>query len=181
MTIYYAIVDGDPISSGGSVHVFENDERIEGPDGRTRAVAYLGDKAWCEACQTWGVIVSHSGVSDYLRTNHYKRGKQAVSGDGVVCKCASMPLLLAVYGRRESIHDTADAARVTNKSQAPSLDTYDEQFTLKDAAGYALANVGYRIVLGGGRVFNGTTNAAGQTQRVLAQESSSLKLQLEKQ
>lgn len=178
MTIYFAIVDGDPISSGGHVHVFENDEWIEGPDGRTRAVAYLGDKAWCEACQTWGVIVPHAGVSNYLRTDHYKRGKQAVSGDGVVCKCASMPLLVAVYGQRESFHNTADAARITNTSQAPSHDTYDEQFTLADNDGEPLGGLRYRVRIGSNVVASGVTDMHGRTNRITTGGSQRLMLEV---
>lgn len=31
------------------------------------AMACLGDKAFCEACQSWGEIIGKSGMPDYLR------------------------------------------------------------------------------------------------------------------
>jgi uncharacterized protein (DUF2345 family) len=66
-------------------------------------------------------------------------------------------------------------------SAAPQPGQYDEQFTLLDGAYRPLSNARYRIVTDSGRAFTGTTDAAGQTQRVVSQGSSGLRLQLEKQ
>ncbi len=178
MTIYFAIVDGDPISSGGHVHVFESNEWIEGPDGRRRAVAYLGDKAWCEACQTWGIIVPLSRVPNHLRTHHHKRGYQAVSDDGVVCKCESMPQVLAVYGRREQMRDTTDATSVANQAQALSRDIYDERFILADHDGKPLPGIRYRVRIGSNVVASGVTDAGGCTHRINTEDARRLILEI---
>lgn len=58
--------------------------------------------------------------------------------------------------------------------------TYDQQYILKDGDGQPLANVSYRIVVDGERVITGTTNASGQTARVITRSASNLKLQLAK-
>ncbi|MCP3722761.1 PAAR domain-containing protein [Paraburkholderia sp. CNPSo 3272] len=178
MTTYYAIVDGDPISSGGNVHVLERDEWIEGPDGRERAVAYLGDQAYCEACKTWGVLVPHAGIARYLRTDHHKRGAQAVSGDGVICKCEPMPVVMAVYGRSESMDDIGDSARLL-KAQTPSRDIYDERFTLTDREGNPLRNVRYRVRTGSNVLASGVTDSGGRTQRIVTNGSQALRLEVE--
>jgi hypothetical protein len=178
MAIYYAIVDGDPITSGGHVSALRYDDTIEGPDGKDRGVAYLGDKAFCTACKTWGVIVARAGIADFLRSDHYQYGKQAVSGDRVACKCERMPFVIAVYGRRESMEDTSDSARVANAVPASSREIYDEQFVLRDSNGRALSNVRYRINSDDGKIFTGATDASGKTQRVTTNAMSGLKFSI---
>ncbi|CAM2163656.1 PAAR motif-containing protein [Paraburkholderia sacchari] len=178
MTVYHAIVDGDPISSGGHVIAPRYDDTIEDPDGRSRGVAYLGDKAFCTTCKTLGVIVARAGIADFLRSDHYKYGKQAVSDDGVVCKCERMPRLIAVYGRRESMHDTRNSASVANKAQAPSRDIYDEKFTLTDNEGQPLRGVRYRVRVGSNVVASGVTDSVGQTQRIVTSGSQALTLEV---
>jgi hypothetical protein len=105
---YYAIVKDDPLDSGGRVIGGNPRSTIEGPDGRMREQAYLGQQAWCAACQSVGVIAPGSGISDYLRGVDYTIGgaKEAVSNDIVICKCARHPRVLAVYGRLCSYIDT---------------------------------------------------------------------------
>lgn len=53
---------------------------------------------------------------------------------------------------------------------------FDEQFTLRDHHGRALANVRYRIDTGDGKFVNGTTDATGRTLRVPGRIASNLKL-----
>lgn len=178
MAVYHAIVDGDPITSGGRVHVFDYDETIEGSDGMSRAVAYRGNKAYCKACETWGVIVPHAGIADYLRTDHCKYGKQAVSGDGVICKCERMPLVIAVYGRSESMHDASDSTWSTNNTQTQSLDIFDESFTLTDIKGHPVSGVRYRACLGSSVVASGVTDTNGQTARIVTHDARWLTLQI---
>jgi hypothetical protein len=105
--MHYAIVDGDPLSSGEAsrVHATRGGGTIEGPDGIDRDVAYLGDSAWCCACQSDGVIVKGADVPDNMRGIDEVMGgrAQAVSGDKVKCKCPHLPVVVARYGRRWQI------------------------------------------------------------------------------
>lgn len=169
MTVYYAIVDGDPISSGGYVVANGTDDTIEGPDGKMRGVAYIGNQVWCNACKTWGTIVERSRVPRYLRTDHYLHGKQAVSDDGVACKCTVMPRLIPRYGMRESFHDTAPSAHSTFARQLPPSSSahviYDEQVTLTDCRGNALADTYYTVRTPDGGLIHGTTDSMGCTAR----------------
>ncbi|KXU95299.1 hypothetical protein CR51_25205 [Caballeronia megalochromosomata] len=105
--MHYAIVDGDPLSSGETSRVYatKGGGTIEGPDGIDRDVAYLGDKAWCCACQSEGVIVKAANVPDSMRgTDETVGGRaQAVSGDKVKCSCPQPPTVVARYGRHWQI------------------------------------------------------------------------------
>lgn len=53
---------------------------------------------------------------------------------------------------------------------------HDEQYTFCDHAGQTLSNVHYRIVTDTGKIFTGTTNGAGQTQRIVTDAATSLKI-----
>jgi uncharacterized protein (DUF2345 family) len=53
---------------------------------------------------------------------------------------------------------------------------FDEQFTLRDRNGRALANIRYRIETGEGKFINGTTDGAGRTLRVRTRVASGLKI-----
>jgi hypothetical protein len=184
--IYYAVVTDDPLDSGGRIVGGNPRCTLEGPDGRMRERAYLGHQAWCETCQSLGVIQAGSGIADYLRGWDLTINKQeAVDGDIVICKCKRHPRLVAVYGRRSSYEDTLGGGalipQTTGHSAGPAVSKpYDEQFTLKDSDGVPLANVHYRIIVDGKRVVTGTTNANGKTVRVATEGALYLKLQLEK-
>ncbi|CAE6700705.1 hypothetical protein R69927_03260 [Paraburkholderia domus] len=87
MTIFYAAVEDDPLTSGNGsrVHASGNAGTIEGEDGRYRRMAFIGDPAWCVACQNRGVIVGGTPVLENRRmldlVNASRR--QAVGGDEV--------------------------------------------------------------------------------------------------
>jgi hypothetical protein len=100
MSIYYAIVKGDPLTSGGNSQVIGGSPHstIQGPDGQHREQAYLGQEAWCAACQSVGVILAGAGISGYLRGWDETIGAQeAVSDDVVICKCERHPCVMAAY------------------------------------------------------------------------------------
>jgi len=63
MGMFYAAVEGDPLDSGGTSRVIEGapNVMIEGDDGRSRRMALLGQRAWCDACKSTGVIVAAPG------------------------------------------------------------------------------------------------------------------------
>ena len=92
MTVYYAVVKGDPLDSGGNSQVIGGNPHstIQGPDGHHREQACLGHHAWCAACQSVGVIVAGADISDYLRGWDGAIGAHdAVGGDLVICKCGT--------------------------------------------------------------------------------------------
>lgn len=123
MAIYYAIVEGDPLTSGGNSQVIEGNTRctIEDHEGRNRAQAYLGHQAWCAACQSVGVIAAGAGISDYLRGIDYTLGsaKEAVEGDIVICKCETHPRLIAVYARCCEYVDTGPPVSASFPARVP--------------------------------------------------------------
>lgn len=169
MTVYYAIVDGDPLDNGGNSHVIGGTQHstIEGPDGRVRGQTHLGHKAWCSVCQSAGEIVAGAGISDHLRGwDGILRAREAVDGDIVLCKCEQHPRVMAVYARSVMYIDNGDASAVSAPvSSASALRaTYDEQFTLRDAKGTPLANT-YYTVASQGTLVHGVTDSLGRTGR----------------
>lgn len=142
---------------------------IEGPDGRFRQMAFLGDGAFCWVCNIVGEIVGDAPVHQDGRMIGIGGQRQAVGGDIVICKCPNHPRIVATYGTsweivNEGYGDYRWAASAP-EPVAPNV-TYDEQFTLKDSDGRTLANIRYRIVTGKGRVVTATTNAIGETERI---------------
>jgi hypothetical protein len=99
--IYYAVVDGDPLTSGGYVTAPPNGGTIQDEQGRKRNIAYIGHNAWCAKCKTMGRIIGGAGISDHMRTLNRVLGglKQAVSGDRVACGCEEHPRIIAQYAR----------------------------------------------------------------------------------
>jgi len=170
MVVYYAVVKGDPLDSGGNSQVVGGNPRstIEGPDGQEREQAYLGHEAWCAACQSFGVIVADAAISDYLRgTDETIGAKEAVGGDIVICKCERHPRVLSEYGRQvEYIDDgwkPASASAASSTGSAASR--HDEQFTLRDAAGKVLRDTYYTIRMPSGGILHGVTDSRGCTGR----------------
>lgn len=51
MTVFYAAVEDDPLTSGNGsrVHAIGKVGTIKGEDGRYRRMAFIGDPAWCIA------------------------------------------------------------------------------------------------------------------------------------
>jgi len=187
MTIYYAIVEGDPLTSGGNSQVIEGNSRctIEDHEGRNRAQAYLGHQAWCAACQSVGVITAGSGISDYLRGIDYTIGgaKEAVDGDIVVCKCETHPRVVAVYARHCSYPDISgcrpQATETPSRLPAPvASKPYDEQFRLSDAKGSPLANTYYTARLPSGELVHGVTDSHGRTERYETEGARSIQIYL---
>lgn len=179
--LFYSAVVGDPLDSGKESYVIGGKGEsipIDDESGRSRDMAFIGDSAYCGACGSVGVIVGGARVGDHHRfidSTDDKR-QQAVGGDQVQCKCPTRPHILAVYGRQWYIEDDG---YLPLQSPAPSPvrdDIHDEQYVLTDLACRPLSNVRYRIVANNGQVFEGTTNASGETQRVATERTIGLKL-----
>lgn len=94
MGIFYAAVDGDPLTSHEDSHVIAREgyraATIKGDDGKTRSVVYIGDSAWCGACQSTGVIVGGAGISENRRMIDLAGG---ASPPGCRWRCDSLQLL----------------------------------------------------------------------------------------
>jgi hypothetical protein len=72
MTIYYAIVEGDPLDNGHDGHVLEGSDysHIDDDSGRSRRQTYLGQLAWCGVCNASGPILAGTRWHDCWDTEH---------------------------------------------------------------------------------------------------------------
>ncbi|SIT37738.1 conserved hypothetical protein [Paraburkholderia ribeironis] len=124
MGLFYAAVDGDPLTSHEDSHVIAREGHraatVKGDDGKIRSVVYIGDSAWCGACQSTGVIVGGAGISENRRMIDLAGGarRQAVGGDEIHCNCSTPPRVIAIHGTRWSITD--DARREATSPQKPA-------------------------------------------------------------
>ncbi|MGF6597626.1 putative Zn-binding protein involved in type VI secretion [Paraburkholderia sp. GAS448] len=164
---------GDPTTTGGKVlavraNIHDN----------TKKIALHGEHATCGNCKgSWPMFGTGEGMSEH--------GTQVViQGDRVLCPCGKNRVIagedVGCFIHKDPGGSNTATTAESLREPAPAAQ-HDEQFTLLDDARRPLSNVRYRIVTDSGQVFIGTTNGAGQTQRVLTQGSSALKLQLEKQ
>lgn len=183
MTVSYAAVDGDPLTSGkgGYVHATFCPSTIEDQSGKPRRIAFIGDTAWCSACKSEGAI--SYGVSVRKGGRMLMSGReQAVGGDLVLCKCPTPPRIIATYGKaRWQIVDTSEASPATSYGMpaATPMLVYDQRFVLRDAhTGKPLPRVRYRITTGTGQVYEGTTDVLGKTKRVKTREAEQLRLEI---
>lgn len=178
MTIFYSVVEDDPLDSGEGSLVIDGTANctIEGEDGRHRRMTFLGHKAWCNRCKSAGEIVAAAGCHDSLRMFDVPLGRyQAVGGDKVICKCSSPPRIIPVFGRSWTlIEDTggigsaaaADLPRQTSRGP----EDFDEQVR-SVARGSALADYPYFLETADGRTSYGRTDAGGNLPRIESQEA----------
>lgn len=177
MAIYYAIVDGDPLTSGPNSRVYAPSTScfIDGDDGRQRNMAYIGDKAYCEKCDSTGIIIGGARVDNEQRMIDLESGRrQAVGGDYVLCKCPERPQVIARYGRNWIIEDDGGATpsrivgnaagAVSPASQKPETPRHVRWFYVRDSAtGEPLRNRNYVADIGGARQ-SGKTDGDGYAQ-----------------
>lgn len=179
---YYAAVEDDPLTSGKGSRVFSALPcgAIEGEDGKRRRLAFIGDKAYCPACDSFGQITYGAGVSGEHRLIDQENGgrHQAVGGDIVSCKCSDHPRIISVYGRSWMIHDQGEE-KPAQAARAPvQILTYDQQFTVTDAAGKALAKTWYTVRMPSGDLLHGVTDSSGKTARYKTDSAQRLALYL---
>ncbi|MGF6574065.1 hypothetical protein ABH945_006187 [Paraburkholderia sp. GAS333] len=179
--IYYAAVEDDPLTSGNGSRVFamKQGATIQGEDGKRRSLAFIGDDAYCPACNTTGVITYGASVGDRRRLlDRVNNRRQAVDGDIVLCKCAQHPRIIALYGRQWRITDRDNEARASfAKGPLQSL-VYDEQFTLTDGRGIPLTNIYYTARMPSGELRHGVTDSQGRTQRYDKKDAQSIRIYL---
>ena len=145
MEIFYAAVDGDPLTSHKDSHVIAGDghrvARVKDDDGKSRSVVYIGDSAWCGARRSIGVIVGGSGISENRRMMDLGGGgrRQAVGGDAIHCNCETPPRIIAIHGTRWSITDDARPEKASAPELAaapapPAEPTHARWFAIVDSA-----------------------------------------------
>lgn len=178
---FYAAVHGDPLTSGKGSYVIARGRvgTVQGYDGRHRQMAYIGDSAFCSACNVIGEIVGGAPLVLTRRMYDMASGKrQAVGGDMVACKCSTPPRIIAQYGCKWVIRDQRqDAHRPSLKAVTRSL-AYDEQFTLRGADMQPLANVHYRVRTGAKVIASGVTDSNGRTGRIATEDALRLTLEI---
>jgi hypothetical protein len=178
MAIFYSVVKDDPLSTGGNSRVVEGwHDTIECEDGRTRHLTYLGQRAWCDACKSDGVIVAAPGSPDTDRMYDQElNARQALGGDLVMCKCTQRPVVIARYGRSWMIETGGDASAATDRTAATSgvqqtRESFDDRYVLRDDDGMPIRNTRYTLRLGQGAPESGTTDEQGHT-HLLAKAAS---------
>lgn len=134
--IYCAAVEDDPLTSGRGSRVCSALPcgSIRGEDGKRRRLAFIGDKAYCPACDSFGLITYGASVSDTHRLVDKVNGgrRQAVGGDIVLCKCPNRPRIIATYGSSWRITDRGDAdtSRASSSPAATDTDSHWISFRL---------------------------------------------------
>jgi hypothetical protein len=141
----------DHTSTGGRVMGGSSDFYAE--DGRPFALD--GDKATCGNCKgLWPILGSAHDWMD--------EGRSMVKDlDPVHCPCGKNRVFASANSPFDySTGDTSEPAQ----SGTP-IQTYDQQFTLKDADDNALADTYYTARLPSGELVHGTTDSQGRTAR----------------
>lgn len=171
MTIFFAVVEDDPLDSGGYVLDGGKCGTIVGEDGKRRKITFVGQRAWCSSCESFGTIEAAPGAPNKKRMRDFtSAGRvQALSGDWVRCRCDRSPRIISRYGRKWRI-DTRDCdtgsesgLAATQAVTATASSTFDDRFVFWDAAGNPLSNVAYALQRDTGAFEYGRTDAYGQT------------------
>ncbi|MCG5075212.1 hypothetical protein [Paraburkholderia tagetis] len=184
MTVYYAIVEGDPLDNGSDSRVIGGSDHstIEDQHGRLRRQTHLGQEAWCGVCKSFGPILADAGIKESLRGwDERLNAFEAVSGDIVLCKCERHPRVVAVYARSCTYEDYEGgglAVTASTRSTSAQCATYDEQFTLRDSEGRVLAEMYYTVCLANGNLVHGTTDRAGRTNRHETNDAQTVRIYL---
>lgn len=157
-------VVGDQLSTGGQILHYEGSICTWGDGGHQ--VALIGGAAYCEQCKSIGIIAKTGGSR---RINFM--GETAADGDIVLCNCATPPRIVARLAGESWCDDEAEhhAANATAAALLAAgsnhASRHDEQFTLRDARGRALADSYYTVRFPSGSVAHGVTDSAGRTMR----------------
>ncbi|CAM2165582.1 PAAR repeat-containing protein [Paraburkholderia sacchari] len=125
MGIFYAAVDGDPLTGHPDSHVIAREGRhaatVKGDDGAIRSLVYIGDRAWCGGCKSYGVIAGGAGIREQRRMIDLAGGgrRQAVGGDEVHCNCPTAPRIIPIHGKRWTIVDEVGRETTSVQKQTP--------------------------------------------------------------
>jgi uncharacterized Zn-binding protein involved in type VI secretion len=167
---------GDKTTSGGKVLQGIPNVRHDGLE-----ITYIGACVYCPACGTTGYIIQDGAP----RLPMNWMGKEpALNGDLCLCKCSSLPTILASQHRAVVSHDDrakarqADASNLAASPAAP--DSFDERFQLVDAAtGAPLAGIAYRALSEGRTLLaSGVCDRDGRTNRISTKRGETIQLQI---
>jgi hypothetical protein len=185
MPIYYAVVEGDPLDSGGGGCVVTGKDNctITDDNGRSRRVAYIGHEAWCDKCKSAGKIVPGVFPVSVRRPHSGELGQDmALGGDHVLCKCTPHPRVISVYGQCCRLIDQGSVGftGVARSEENGSAFTghYDEQVVLKGMHGQPLAETYYSIRLPSGELKHGVTDSQGRTARYQTDHARNISIHL---
>ncbi|CAG9265135.1 PAAR motif-containing protein [Paraburkholderia unamae] len=164
-------VVGDSLSGGGSILSYT---QPLGMRARGHMVALIGGVAHCDVCNCAGVIAKAGGP----RRHFYRSVREvALDGDVVRCHCATPRPIVATLAGETWFDDLAERYAVAAESPAVrGLESYDEQFTLKDGLGRLLPLTYYTLRFECGSLLHGTTDEAGRTVRHRTNGAKSIKL-----
>lgn len=173
MTKRAVITIGDTTSHGGTVTEGFAELRIHG-----KAAAGVGHQGSCPKCKTTFYIVAGAA-----NVNVFGR---ALALEGMMTSCGAVLIASQNYYMVDDGIDAAsDAPSATQSAaggdgaaaSAAAVQTYDEQFTFRDeSTGKPLAGVPYKATSSSGKIFMGTTDAGGRTQRMKTATGETLTL-----
>jgi uncharacterized Zn-binding protein involved in type VI secretion len=157
------VADGDRTTTGGFVIAqsgYLNEKGI--------AYARKENHATCGNCKGgWSI---YGTASDWMDD-----GLPLVRDyDRVLCPCGKNFVLAA--GSSSAFYSGSEGE--TMATPTPTALVHDQQYTLKDSDGQALANVRYRARIGSQLVASGVTDAQGRTQRINAESAKCITLEI---
>lgn len=160
------VANGDRTSTGGEVMGYSGmyDEQGE-------MYARKGNKATCGKCKgAWEIY----GTADDWLDDGYPMVKD---GDRVLCPCGENYVF--AYGGSNALF-TGSGGDVKNRVRPPSpnIETFDQQFTLRDANGSPLPDTYYTARMPSGELRHGVTNSRGLTERYETDVAQSIKIYL---
>lgn len=145
------VADGDRTSTGGEVFGYSDFFNEQG-----KAYARKENKATCGSCK--GAWPIYGTASDWMDGGD----AYVKDGDRVLCPCGKN-IVFASPSSSVSYSESKGDATATPTPQAPN---YNQQYTLKDSDGRALANVRYRVRSGARVLSSGVTDSRGRTERI---------------
>ena len=171
-------VVGDKLERGGEILPYVGPVFTLGAGEHQSA--RIGGDAFCAECKSTGVIAKTGGPSRL----GFKMGEVALDGDIVLCGCATPPRIMAKLSGESWCTDEAERyAAIAHQAAlcaAGSNDDsrHDEQFTLCDASGRALAATYYTIRFPSGSAVHGVTDGLGRTERYKTAGAQNIELYL---
>lgn len=183
MSIFYAIVEGDPLDTGNGSWVIGGADHatIADEQGRARRQTHLGHEAWCGVCKSFGAILAGAAIRESLRGwDERLSAFEAVDGDIVLCKCERHPRVMSVYARSVMYVDNSGGASIVSTSATSSAARntgYDQRFRIVNPrTGQPLTGTPYYIATEDGDELDGYTDSQGYTQPVTSTQAISATL-----
>jgi uncharacterized Zn-binding protein involved in type VI secretion len=169
----FYIFEGDKTSSGGTPIASQDHSTWHG-----RKYIMLDDKVYCPACKKIGTVVGQGA-----RLNDNWMGKRpALNDDICVCGCRPAPKLIAYQDNDWQMMNAEEAAvqgfGVIRGEKTNADLQFDEQFMLKDGAGWPLDNVPYTIRHSSGEMESGLTDHEGRTKRHVTKKSEKIEIRI---